>query len=329
MTYLANRNRNPGIELYRILLMFGITLLHVAGLSQSGYDWLANLLHPCVTAFAFVSGWFGCRFRFRKLAKLYGTAIFCAVVMTTILMRSDYVAVQFGSTWTAQFFRMVKNYWFLHAYAVMMMFAPLVNSVVDRPFTVESKHEVFWSLLPVVVLSFGWSFAATFRCTESWMPRSSGFGAYTGLTLIGTYAVARYCRWSGCLSKIPLGYSLVIFAICCALATFKLGRYNSPVALLMAALTFKWAIGLRFQMSRLVRAMALLSPSMFSVYLLQVNDFMFPFIADACKRTGGYGILVVTVSVFVVLAALDLLRRLALKVFLFVPTPMSTMANDS
>lgn len=286
MTCLANRNRNPGIELYRILLMFGITLLHVAGLSHSGYDWIANLLHPCVTAFAFVSGWFGCRFSFRKLAKLYGTAIFCAVIMTTILMRSDYVAVQFGSTWSAQFFRMVKNYWFLHAYAVMMMFAPLVNSVVDRPFTVESKREVFWSMLPVVVLSFGWSFAATFRWTESWMPRSSGFGAYTGLTLIGSYAVARYCRWSGCLSRIPLGYSLAIFAVCCILATLKLGRYNSPVALIMAALTFKWATSLKIQTTGLVRAIALLAPSMFSVYLLQVNDFMFPFIADVSR--GGY-----------------------------------------
>ena len=51
--------RDASIELYRMLLMFGITLLHVAGLSELGYEWLSNLLHPCVTAFTFFSGCWG------------------------------------------------------------------------------------------------------------------------------------------------------------------------------------------------------------------------------------------------------------------------------
>ena len=316
-------NRNPAIEVYRIALMIGITLLHVIGNARLGYDWVANMLHPCVTAFAFVSGWFGCKCRMGKFLRLYGVAIFCAAVMTTVLMHSQYVAAQFGAAWLPQFFRMFKNYWFLHAYAVMMLFAPVIDAAVDIEYSRENNKIVLYRLLPIVVLAFGWSFAVTFKFSEAWLPRASGFGAYTALTLIGAYTAARYCRWSGHLNRMPQGVAVAIFLACCSLAAVKLGRYNSPVALLMAAITFKWAKAIKIKcMAKTGAVICWLSVSMFSVYLLQVNDFMFPFIGDVSSRLASLMpsfavVIVMTVSVFAVCLAIDLIRRIFLGVVLF------------
>lgn len=232
-------NRDVRIDFLRVLLMLGITMLHVASKVGADFEWLNCLLHPCVTAFAFISGWFGCRCRLSKFVALYGTAIFCATVMTTVLMESPYVATEFGKTWLPQFYRMLQNYWFLHAYAFMMLFAPLIDHAVAVEYSKENEKLVIGRIMPVAVLSFGWSFLATFRFTELWLPRPAGLGAYTGLTLVGTYAVARYCRWSGCLDRISGGIGWVAFVLACALSVVKLGRYNSPVALAWAALAFK------------------------------------------------------------------------------------------
>lgn len=311
MPLQANNARLPSIEIYRIGLMLGITLLHVAGLSRLGYDWLSNLLHPCVTAFAFLSGWFGCKCRPMKFVRLYGVAIFCAAVMTTVLMRSPYVATQFGHCWISQFVRMIKNYWFLHAYAFMMLLAPLIDSTINCEYSKESDRIVAARILPVVLLSFGWSFGASFQFWQDWLPTTPGLGAYTGLTLVGAYAAARYCRWSGCLNKISNAAAIGIALLCVGLAVFKLGRYNSPVALVLAALTFKFAHNMK-QASR--SCMTFLAPSMFSVYLLQVNDFMFPFIEDcaACMAIVLPSFLVVVILcivIFVGCVLIDFVRR--------------------
>lgn len=308
----SKRSRNPSVEAYRIALMLGITMLHVVGNAQLGYDWLANMLHPCVTAFAFVSGWFGCKCRVGKFVRLYAVAIFCAAVMTTVLMHSQYVATQFGTTWVSQFLRMLRNYWFLHAYAAMMLVAPLIDAAVDIDYSRANEKIVRGRIVPILFLSFVWSFFATFHFVESWMPRTSGLGAYTSLTLIGAYAAARYCRWSGCLDRLPNSKSVMIFAVCVCLAAFKLGRYNSPVALFMAAITFKWARKLKIREGSWV---CWCSASMFSIYLLQVNDFMFPFIKDIALKissvlpNGIVVIVAVTTVIFILSLLVDVARR--------------------
>ena len=72
--------RDSVIELYRVGLMYGICLLH--SISQAGHNvvWAANMLSWCVPGFMFISGWFGMRFSFMKVAKLYGISLYCATV---------------------------------------------------------------------------------------------------------------------------------------------------------------------------------------------------------------------------------------------------------
>lgn len=49
------RGRSAGIELFRVVLMFGICLLHSIGQNGCPGSWLTYLLRPCVVAFVFIS----------------------------------------------------------------------------------------------------------------------------------------------------------------------------------------------------------------------------------------------------------------------------------
>lgn len=53
--------RNASLELFRLVMMFGICLLHA---QNSGYAnrYMTNFLAPCTIGFVFISGWFGVRF---------------------------------------------------------------------------------------------------------------------------------------------------------------------------------------------------------------------------------------------------------------------------
>ena len=77
---LGGKCRDGAVELYRVALMYGICLLHTVNFGGYQKWWLANVLYTCVVGFVFISGWFGIRFSWMKLAKLYGIGCYCAVI---------------------------------------------------------------------------------------------------------------------------------------------------------------------------------------------------------------------------------------------------------
>ena len=195
--------RNQSVEVYRCCLMFGICLLHAVGFSGYEHKWLANVLCPCVNAFVFISGWYGCRFNLKKVLRLLGVGLFCAVSMTLCLEFSGFADRSYGD-WIHQFFRMYKNYWFLHAYIVLLFVAPVINPLFECKCDKLTDRRVLNVVIPFLLLAFGWSFLSTLKVCQSWLPIPSGLGSYTPLTLVGVYVAARYCRWSGLLDHIPI-----------------------------------------------------------------------------------------------------------------------------
>ena len=74
--------RDTSIECYRVVLMFGIVLLHTitqCGFCRRGLD---NMLSTCVDSFVFISGYYGIRFTFSKAVRLVSIGIFCAAVVS-------------------------------------------------------------------------------------------------------------------------------------------------------------------------------------------------------------------------------------------------------
>ena len=57
-----NNNRVIGRDLFRIVMMFGICLIHTCGQGEYRSAILHNLTTPCVVGFAMLSGYFGLQF---------------------------------------------------------------------------------------------------------------------------------------------------------------------------------------------------------------------------------------------------------------------------
>lgn len=57
-----NNNRVIGLDLFRIVMMFGICLIHTCGQGEYRSVILHNMTTPCVVGFAMLSGYFGLQF---------------------------------------------------------------------------------------------------------------------------------------------------------------------------------------------------------------------------------------------------------------------------
>ncbi len=78
------KQRETNIEVYRVALMFGICLLHTIGFGGYSMPWMQNVLLSCVVGLVFISGWFGVKFSWWKLVRLYGIGFYCAMVFGTL-----------------------------------------------------------------------------------------------------------------------------------------------------------------------------------------------------------------------------------------------------
>lgn len=306
-------SRNPAVELYRVLLVFCIIFLH-AGLrlgptfcwENIGFTW-------CVDGFAFISGWFGCRFSVLKLLKLYGVAVFCGFVVELL---SRCCGIQTDLNFIQGVWSHVtgKGSWFLHAYAFMMCLAPLVDGAL-------MVNKSFMSIGPLVLLAFGWGYAIEMPKIYVLVPQTSGIGSFTGITLLGVYALARWCRVIDVerfLRVKRLVYSVPILFTLTILGAGWFGHYSSPVCVLLSAAVF-------FLVKRLHvgdgigKVLLLLSPSTLSMYLMHSNvsgfmflDYLGTFFPQGCPLV--VTCLVVTVIVFLCTLGLDIPRRLFVRI---------------
>lgn len=277
-------SRNPILEFYRVLLMFGIVLLHIAALPEfwGGYRRLAYLLHPCVDGFVFLGGWFGIRFSWKKLMKLYGTAIWCC-----ILVAIANVGSQGGRSVVGELNNLFKECWFLHAYAVLMCLAPLVDCVLD-------KAGGWRFLVPPLCIIFGWGFLSQVAGIHHYVPSLPGMEPKSGITLLGIYMCARLFRHFHWEAKLQFPFVLAILVISLAINPCGLGwfaAYNSPISVLIAGSTFY----LFERFSRRVPSKCCwwinyVTPSIFAIYILHANPFVTEILCRYVKDGMGRGI---------------------------------------
>ena len=257
------KERNSAIELLRILLMFGICMIHVVGKGAYSQRWLANLLKICVPGFVFITGWFGLKFSWQKLGKLYAIGAYCALMGTicwALMLGESVTLLGVCGRWLTD----MKWFWFLHSYAVLMMVAPILNLAVEKSVEMRKAGGGVNILLPFIIVVFVWAFLAGIGHVKPYMFEVDGFATHSPLSLAGVYVVARYFK----LREMENVFSskMLIWALlgCAPLAMIGVANYNSPIALIMVAalfLLFKRYV----KIGTWVNAIA---PSMFSVYML-------------------------------------------------------------
>ncbi len=301
--------REPSIELYRTILMFGICLLHVFGKGAEAYDRIVYLLLFTVDAFVFITGFYGVRFSIKRIVSLLATTMYCLLIVG-ILNRYIFdvgLIETIHDVW--------KGMWFVQGYILLLLFSPMINAVIDG----FDRRVALMALCPVLFAVFGWGWASTLPVLRRVVPLQPGLTAYSGLTLIGVYIAARlirsYCVCGGGV-KIPHYWLLVGTLVVVPFALFGFARYNSPFALLLASITF--IMFRQIHVGEFVgKILPWIVPSLFSVYLIHANGvFGFRCIRELTMRWDGLsGCFMTAIVVFIGGIVLDIPRRIVVSVW--------------
>lgn len=299
--------RNDSIEVFRVLLMFGICFLHAVSQGDFYCHTLVKILCPAVCGFVFISGWFGVRFSMGKILRLYAMGAYAALVASLVpqFQAGGFAPLEYLTT----ALKLWREYWFLHGYVVLMCFAPAVNYVVEK----AKKKEAIAILAPIMAFSFVWSWGASIPFVGRFFPETEGLGAYTGFSLLAVYALARICRCH--FLELPLKVVGIIFGVSFVGVLLTGGMYHSPFAALLAASTFYFFLRMGSVPTPIVRTVDFLSPSLFSIYLLHSHVSVgFPLMKALENHLVGYmpipfAYFATAAIVFVSCLVLDLPRR--------------------
>ena len=194
----------------------------------------------------------------------------------------------------------------------MMFFAPIIDVALTRENALKLGA-------PILFLVFGWSFAYSFNAARSFVVGLNGFGEMSGLTLVGIYVFARIFRLREWEKKISTSLAIGVVILTLPLTAIRFGAYDSPVALIVAMMMFVLALRVRVENQLVARVIGLLTPSLFPIYLLQVNCFAWPIFPKAIAWTRGWipcdicVFVILTIVVFMFGLIFDLPRRLVLR----------------
>lgn len=193
-----------------------------------------------------------------------------------------------------------------------MFFAPIIDAALTRENALKLGA-------PILFLVFGWSFAYSFNATRSLVVGLEGFGAMSGLTLVGIYVFARVFRLLEWEKRISTRVAVGVLIATLPLTAIRFGTYDSPVVLVVAAALFtiasRWRIGDGF----VAKVVAFLTPSLFAIYILQVNSFAWQVYPIIVKSAISFGIPqivlfpLMTFGLFVTCLITDLIRRVIVR----------------
>lgn len=278
---VSKTRREGSVEVLRVLLMFGVCILHCNNCAGSTPLRVLNYwLVACVDTYVFISGYYGIRFLPSKIIRLYVLAYACALTSYIVIHMGIFqescvlISIIIGTS------RIVSGgYWFLHAYVFMMCLAPIINAVLpigSENYDEQNKRARMFVVIPMLLIIFGWGFLAKVTCSScNVVPMVHGLEEYSGLTLVGVYIFARMYRMLNLDKRMPISLICVILMAFPVLIRLGFNSYNSPVVLLMAMAIFTLFIKYKSFLSPYVNrydGWKMLGPSIFAVYLLHAHS---------------------------------------------------------
>jgi surface polysaccharide O-acyltransferase-like enzyme len=261
--------RHTGIELFRIIMMFGICMIHAC--RQGHYaraDAFTAILCASVVGFVFMSGYFGVSFKLSKVVRLYSLCVLycCLVPIIGWNFKDGYIKAvldAWGATW---------RFWFLHAYIILMAISGLLN----KSLNVCSNKEVVYNALPILFVVFIWGWLSCFSSLSLIIPLPAGMTGASFLTMLGIYVASRLLRFYEIEKKVSVQKLLVGLFITLGIYILtgkKCEPYMCPLAFMLVAILFYlfYRIKLRGVIAKLV---LFVSPSMFGIYILNAMLFL-------------------------------------------------------
>ena len=322
------KQRLSNIEFLRLLAMLYVLIVH-ADFSTFGAPTMEGLaVRPvgvfvqywfecfaicCVDVFVLISGWFAIRFSLNKLWAFLFQVVFYSLGLFLLA-----VAVTPHKALTLEGLKSIflfngSDYWFIKAYLILMVLAPMLNAFCDY----ASRRE-FKTILIVyfaILMVYGWLEPASVHFTMN---------GCTALSFVGLYLLGRYLKmYRPKLTNYNRRIYAVVYVVACLVMFFmcllflsqgvrvtldsRLLNYGSPLVILsaVALLLFfsKWTFA-----NKVVNQAA---KSCLAVYLLHCNYFVFPIYKDLTLKAHqlGWGVVVLFVlAVFVLAIMVDRLR---------------------
>lgn len=293
-----SKERDSNMELLRIIAMFLVLVVHAdffslgaPTLSEIKENELSSLTRifiqaisiGCVNMFVLLSGWYGIRPKLKGFLNLIFQCLFYLIGIYCVCLLLGFAS--FNLHGIAGCLLLLKWNWFIRAYILLYILAPLLNAFVSSATEKQLRG---------VLLSF-----FTFQTVYSWLSDASVFfeHGYSTISFIGLYLLAQYfskyqtplSRWNKnnflcvfLLSTLLLG---VLFYVSKILMMGRLSsivfKYDNPLVILSALSVVLYFSKLKLR-SSLINWVA---ASSFAVFLLHTNPnlckpYFVPFIKD-------------------------------------------------
>lgn len=282
------RLRDSNFELLRVIAIILVLLLHADFFAIEGPNVDAIISKPvdstlcimvqsisviAVDVFVMISGWFGINPTKRGVFNLLFQILFYLVIIYVIAVCLGFTVV--SSQGLKDIVLATSSNWFIKAYVVLYIFAPLLNHYVN-----SASQSEFRGIL-VAFFLFQTVYGLIF-------PKSTDYirGGYSPLSFMGLYLLVRYVKiyrpnWTnGSVIRDVIAIGSIILgvtAICVVPALWGLDRkivygysllsYISPTTILVALLSIIAISKIRFNSVAINR----LGTSSFAVYLVFVN----------------------------------------------------------
>ncbi len=325
------QQRLSNIEVLRLLAMLYVLVVHADfgafGAPEVGDDVsrpagaatqyvFESLAICCVDVFVLISGWFGIRFSLRKLgAFLFQVGFFSLGLFMLTSLFAPQKALGLEGVKSIFLFN-GSDYWFVKAYLLLMIVAPMINAFCEHATRQEFKTVLM--AYQVMMFIYGWLQPASLHFTMN---------GCTALSFMGLYLIGRYLKlYRPKFTKFKRGTDGMIYLALClfmSILSFALLRYGMrvtldgrllnygcPMVVLSAIYLLLFFSKWNFQ-SSVVNKM---SQSCLAVYLLHCNVFLFPLykylVCKANQMGGGGMIVVLIVCVFFMAIGVDRIRIL-------------------
>lgn len=279
LTKQKEKVRLSNIELLRIIAMFLVLVVHADFFSlgkPTAHDisaaplpsftrfFFQSLSILCVDVFVLISGWFGIKPTFNRVASflfqcfffLIGIYVVCLVLGLEVLSVKGIAGCFFLNGWN----------WFIKAYIGLMILAPVLNVFIERATERQLRN---------LLICF-----YVFQTLYGWVSGAAAFfvGGYSTMSFIGLYMLARYVRLypSKYTQKSPVFDFAVFFVIimlqaiiafCFLWSSGYMFSYVSPLVILSALYLLLLFSKLHIQ-SKVINWIAI---SSFAVFLLHTN----------------------------------------------------------
>lgn len=336
---MGGAERNPGLDLLRILSMFFIVVLHLLGVGgvlgntapfSWGFlgAWLLEAGALCaVNCYGLLSGYFGAtaNFRYQKFLPHWFQVAFYSVGFAVLyaVLRPGPGAV--SGVLKSFFPVLTSQYWYFTAYAGLFFLMPFLNMILRQVTETQSKQLVWtlvllFSVLPSLFnldpfrVHFGYSLlwlVALYLlggCLGKYgvrrlLPTAGYLGVYLGAVLLAWGGMLVYsARSLDSTGVLPVGDPFL--------------QYMSPFILLAGTALFLFCKQLRLKNRGVLALIRFFAPVSFGVYLIHANPvvwthlltgIMTPLLALPAPAYLGL-VLLIALGIYLACSLIDALR---------------------